>query len=1116
MIVSINTNKSLGYAGITTFSFTPVINPPSTKIKKILWLFDDGVNSNLLQPNHIFQKPGSYNVTVVVYETNGESYTASKDINVKLFFNESIYFNFVPPPTFTGHINKYPFKLIITSANTNDHYIDLGVQFSKSDQSPIFENKWNFLKPTWNFYDLNGKKITRLKTTDQIIKVNANGDIDENGSFVAGVTGYAEFYFSEAIYNSDLVLNNQVYTTIIATLDTFNSEDYNVRSGSSVLPSISNSLAQTSCPYVSLYRPPDFLKITENGIKPHSNPRWSTSQIPLIINSSYYDYKEDFPEANGIQLIKDFIFCQNFPLSNQNLEISAGVVAISAYEYPGVSGLNIFDSVTSIYYPPDLLIGTNSLSSLFVPTPLFSYSDDDGYKVPGFYKGFLDVEDINSFQHSITAKTVIEVPSLTSNYYDPHLWISNPGFGQIAVAQYFYQQNLSAAFGKNLNKVQIHNFDMPIISSGLSGFHGIYSIAATPSPSYQAWLADSEMDYLYRVSTYGQILCAIDLKKILIDQEIPLLTENKVSPAYIALDSKQNIWISLFDTHQTIKLNKYGQFSLAVDPTISLSLPESALNSNLTISAQYLSVYDQQSYFPSDSLFDDVNLYQPTSLDTDTEDNVYITYSNDISGFLIKYSELGNILYTLPKNSLSGIPLEIVCDNNDFYWLSVSNFDSEISDYIHFKSSNGTTISTFGPYFNIQNMTIDINHNLWFTFDYNSVGKINANSFEVHTAQMPISNQFSSTESFDENILEGIGTDLKGRIYVINSLENKILVLNSETLTVKDSFFINPQGFVFGLNSNNSVSITYNKNNKSAQAVGDWTGLRWIHKYVSTNKTNIYNNNPYFLEIFGKSNPLDFYIDNTYAYNFSKVNENYNVSDQMKDLAFMPSLAESQFLFNNFIPGIFGNSDSDQNEWGIRLYENISNFVSNSIDIDTCTIDQLYNLSEMMDVYSDDLRLFFPQNIKRLMDLGSINPTRLRGYKEVGGLNFSNSLISNKGQKLPNNYIIDNGISVILKDSTLNDSYRLVYTGKINKQRRYSLDTLANFLKLRQPWSSFYEFYEYKPLKNSSVLNSIIDWTNNNTTINYETSAFQNLLKEGGLLETMLIYELYKGLKLLK
>ena len=49
-----------------------------------------------------------------------------------LFLNESIFFDYSPPPTYAGHINKHPFRVHITSANDNDHIVWLDSKFSKS------------------------------------------------------------------------------------------------------------------------------------------------------------------------------------------------------------------------------------------------------------------------------------------------------------------------------------------------------------------------------------------------------------------------------------------------------------------------------------------------------------------------------------------------------------------------------------------------------------------------------------------------------------------------------------------------------------------------------------------------------------------------------------------------------------------------------------------------------------------------------------------------------------------------------------------------------------------------------------------------------------------------
>jgi hypothetical protein len=91
----------------------------------------------------------------------------------------------------------------------------------------------------------------------------------------------------------------------------------------------------------------------------------------------------------------------------------------------------------------------------------------------------------------------------------------------MTTAQYIYSNALSAVTTPNLNIAQVHNFGMPVITQpdfennpmALSGFHGINSIAALPMPTYHAWVLDSELNYMYRINTLGNILCAVDINK---------------------------------------------------------------------------------------------------------------------------------------------------------------------------------------------------------------------------------------------------------------------------------------------------------------------------------------------------------------------------------------------------------------------------------------------------------------------------------------------------------------------------------------------------------------------------------------------------------------------------
>ena len=95
------------------------------------------------------------------------------------------------------------------------------------------------------------------------------------------------------------------------------------------------------------------------------------------------------------------------------------------------------------------------------------------------------------------------------------------------------------------------------------------------------------------------------------------------------------------------------------------------------------------------------------------------------------------------------------------------------------------------------------------------------------------------------------------------------------------------------------------------------------------------------------------------------------------------------------------------------------------------------------------------------------------------------------------------------------DEYQLIYTGKINNFSFYSTDMLAQYLNLPQNWAEYYEFYKYITLSEGKTLEGIIDWENPFTTINYSTSSKEEWQGNEGIYETLLTYELYKGLNLL-
>lgn len=1075
--VSFNINQSLGYANITPFKFVSSVNP-ITDVVKVLWNFGDSTTSSEFNPTHTYEIPGTYVVYLTVFVKNKTPVVYSKTVEVKLLLNESIYFDFVPPPTFAGHYNRYPFRIHISSSDLRNHYIDLGVQFSRS--SPPSENptKWDFLKPQWKFFDLNGNQIKQIKTIDTPILVNTSGQVDPKGTIVAGVTGYAEFYFSDDIYNFDLAINNEPYTTIIATLETQNIDLNNLQHKHPItLSGFANSLAIATCPYVNLWRTPDYLKITENGIISHANPRWSTSQIPVVVNSFFLnDYPDDHPDGNGITPIrKESFFVHNFPLE-ANLDIP-------------------------------LSIGVDILSSNFLPTPKFSWTDDTLHKTPGYYKGVFDVPDVNTLGARITASAEITVPSLTGNYINPLLWISNPESGMFTTAQYFYQKNLAASLSQNLSTSQVYSFRMPL-TQGLSGSHGIYSVAALPAPQYHAWLLDSDLQYLYRVNSRGDILSSININEIVKNNQLGYLIPDTVSPASMVLDGDFNIWITLYDSTSTIKLDKNGNFLFAVSPLNSLeySLP---LSSNLPYNLESQSLYDQESYFYTPaalSAFDDINLVEPSFIDTDINGNVWISYTNSFSGLLLKYSSEGEILTQISFPS-HYIPEELVCDSLNNFWIHLSDPNSSRC-YIERRNYDGQLFTNdlgsarrFGPFYNINGLTVDVDQNLWFTNGYRSVTKIDATTYSVSTLEVTGTNSFLKND--EDTALEGICADVTGKIYVVNSIENQIYIIDNNSFSVENYFMVNPQGFVFYTDNQNNLQSFYGKYNKSAAVGGDWSGFRWINKYGNS-KLPLYNSTPYTTTIHGKSPMLDFYVDNQFAYDLFKINENYNLAQQMKSLAFTPALMDSEFLFDNFLGSIFGGLTSQHSDLGTSVYEKIANFVSDHSDIDTCNIDQLYDLASMTDLNTDDFRLRYPEAVARLINLASINPNRLWGASHLDTLKFSSKNFgefTNLGLPLSLSHTVTAGIPVVLREKSLIGQYKLIYTGRINKKATYSLNDLANFLELGSDWKIYYDFHEYIIDYSHEQTNDIIDWSNPLTTIHrHKSTTYINSLGDAPIL----------------
>jgi len=1149
--LSIISNRNNGYTKATKFSFS-INHPTVNNLKFVKWLFGDGtVIYDQKTLDYYYQIPSTYNVALYAYNNN-TLLSATKIITVENFLKESVYFDTVPPPTFAGHYNRYPFRINITSSTTQDHFVDLYSQFSRSYPYQEPQNKWSFLRPQWRFLDLDGNQIWSLKTKDTEIKVNDEGELSSNGITV-GVSGFADFYFIDDIYNYDLALEDKTYTTIWATLQTSairaDIEGFNVNLQ---LPSYSNSTATAFTPYVFFRRVPEILYITENGIRDYINPRWNLAENPINIKAGFYDtYPDDWIDGYGVvEYKRQENFAKYVPL------LTSGKVPLT--------------------------YGLTYLSGNFNPKPEFQWKDETTYQVAGYYKGTFSLTASDAFVTTVTAAANIPTPPTSGIYFNPLIWLSNPQAGTFTVAQYY--NNTTSTFSQvstpNLNIAHVKTFEMPIIQNvdfamdqmALSGFHGIYSIAALPAPTYHAWVADSELDKIYRINSLGNILCSIDLQKVLEDNNLNYLINKKVSPAQITLDGYKNMWVSLYDTISVLKFDPAGNFLFATSlhdtyyrivslssteiPITSLSSDDIQFKTLQTIIPSKYPKKENLQWFLETSYYDgnidqefDYNLAEPTGIETDKDNNVWVSYSNPLRGHVIKFDENGQLLKTIAA-PLCSTPQELVTDKDGNIWICYAAIVWNASGSIEKRTSNGTLIRAITGIRNPNYLTLDINQNLWFSWGFNKIGTINTNNFSTVTYTVsgvdlkpndyPKKNRrfdsrestdpwFDESENADETAIEGIACDMRGYLYVINSIENQIYVFDTRTRKIVGRFYVNPQGFLFYQRDQEQPTLmAYYLWNKSLQAAGDWTGWKWVNKF-GINYLPYYTNNTTNVYISGASVPLDFYEKS--VYDAFKVNENFDMASNMYENAQMPILKNSENLFKSFLGSIFGKSPFSHDDLGIVSYEKITNYVLNNSDPDVCEIPQLYNMSEMVDYNSDDFQLNYPETIKRILNLASVNLSKLIGTKCNCDMNFNQKndcdnlgicpfckkeKINNRGEILNTlTYQVTAGIPVILKTKTL-DSYRLIPTGTLNGNNFYSLETLVSSIKLPNDWKDFYEFYEYLNVLNNSVIENLIDWDSPQTTISRNLSTSEDWFKNEGVLDILFNYELYKGLDLLR
>ena len=1057
---------------INLIPFSELYGEKGEKIKFIQWDLGNGIISNKFSLiGATYDQPGMYEITMLIYDLDGIETVSKQIITVEEYLNDSIKFTKVPPPTYAGHLNRYPFKIEITSPiDTEDHIVDLYAQFSKSQALLNYPTKYSFLRPQWRFLDLNLNPIKFAKTSDKPVRIDETGKEVKVGGTVVGVRGSVEFYFVDDWYNFDQVVNKEQCTTLWATLRSNSIRANKLFDNVNDLhPGHANNTAQAWCPYVTLWRKPDTLHITSNGLDDVPEIQWSGSDIPLLIKTGFQkSIIEDRHNSEGyIQLPnKKEGFAHYLP--NRPTE--------------------------KIYLNLEFTNRTNPLSSYFNPSeyPLeIKYQDTDQFYTGGYYKTIFEKKEPGVV--SLSASLSAYEPVLYGQNFNPFLWLPNATNASVAVAQYIFTSNAiinspqyfysnqietykqffkkekrKAATVKsnpNLNTALVNTVDVASkkknyiasVYDHKNKLSGLYGVAALNFPTYHAWVSDVEADLIYRLTTDGKMYNVIKLSEVLAQYNKP-----KFTPHSIAVDQNLNLFVALYDAGMVVKFDDEGNlkrvlqienngYPVCVDVTsdnfVAISCLYSAKKPNPSNLAGSVFVYDNDLAYilsrrdylenePGNILADqngDVYVVRGGHLNRNNNQYIYRTrsyiekislHSNQQDISIIPndptlYSEIINsspdLLYVNHTFDDS-----VVWEDNKIYEDNFGNVlfpDFEWDDGIMWDDgdekiyadptdpySTNSVRDTFYKYPAIRHLCLDKNDNLFFVYGYNLIGRIDSTTNKFTFQYI---NPETKDDKINLSILDGLAYNINHKIYVINSLDNKVIVLDPDTLKEESSFFVNPSKIQYetDINSNllienNSYVKGYSRYMCSLRANGDWTGWRWNNKYVSRRGELVY-------EIKGECKNI--WLAQQEAYKFFSKTENFDVSKYMRSFSFMPVLENSPFLFDNqyiqieavqesvdsininrlstnqklynastdnaneeqiarlkeelnlidndiknqrnplseqkgFFGSIFGTYPYHPDDMGIQMYDKIANFVKNSSDPDTCDLNHLLEI----------------------------------------------------------------------------------------------------------------------------------------------------------------------------
>jgi len=1089
------TQTTSGYTlPITPFTFIPIFDDGTSvdySKKRILWDFGDGTTSESVTAVHSYKFPGWYNVKCYVLGKLGEGYVDafSQNLMVHDYISDVLSLSGFIGKTESG-TKQNPFKIFrFNSWQTYDvlsaegYTIKLNVNGNTAPLLNVEEYKkdsWGHLKPSSRFESIEYNVITQQYEKQPVNSIKTSNieiyarvfnnkltlcEKNDIGSCFVGTSGSKEFYFIDDLPKLLEDVTREQPITVYASFDTRKFKDFDS----------------------------DHIKFPENYISVLNNI-FDTTAFTILIEQLYSDHltitSNGIDDDNNGNLIDTFnIYPQKFV--NQKIPFVVKIKDIAKLT-------SKYNPILTLKPDPNVLPGEiylelrdeydNKLENVEFNS---NYGVLSSQKFGGYFKGYLIADNPLKNVH-IFAKAI---PIATKRYLVDTACaiISEPQSDKIH--SIVVKQDTNDKTRKILSDNLIRTYSLT----------GIYSSCVVSKrlpngkTTYEAFLVDADKE---KIMKYDPINL-----ELLYDGYV--LPENS-SPSDICSDSKGNIWVTLYDSISTIRINNLSNL---VDRIIRPSV--------------------------ANTVTDYENSVTPASLDTDLNDNLWISYSNEQLSFIEKYDISTNFLFkiNLTPNYES---TEIITDLNCNAWGIAKELESpslvlsSSNDKIYKIDPDGNSVTYYDVSGSLWNLTLDVSGNIWATKNRNELAFINTQTNTFSTFSLSTYSSLDPETNYISD-LEGIACTTDNTILVVDNTNRKIHYFSANVM--RYGFHPSSMSLYY------TNDIPANRTQDKINAYGDWNGFKYINKYQNT----FGNPKP----VYGNSNNFNLYPSTQGEYEIRKVNENFDMKQQIKSYRFQDYLLDNTIVFDDFIGTAVGALSSKPNEIGKVVYEKISNFTNNLHNIDVCGVQALKSMYEMLDepFYTfNNTSYNLPAELNRLIDLFSINFSKLKGSYDKFDLNFYNKGYNNeylRQNNQPVNYGINKGEELdfftsiltagnnIISYEKFSETYRVLNTNILSSvsgnityidanTRTYQLSTYhPNWgwgLLLPEEYSNdqiplLYTFYNYVTGYTDIQNEGVINWSDpyNNIPKNITDIQVWDSIKQ-----KMICYTLAKGLGIIK